>query len=172
MVIAAFLLGCQELADADVWWHLGGGQWILDHRRLPGLDPFTFSSPDRTWVDLHWLFQVTLAAAFAGGGVRGVILLTATLCTAAMVVVLALRDRRWPCWIVAACWLPALADQRPVRAATRNLVDLVDGPLPHYPPQGRRHPGADLDSAAHSGAVGEHARALHPGTHHPGGVPG
>jgi len=36
------------------------------------------------------------------------ILTTSTVCAAVFMVVLTLRDRRWPSWIVAACWLPAL----------------------------------------------------------------
>ena len=109
MVAAAFLLGCQQLFDADFWWHLKSGQWILEQRSVPTVDPFTFASADRPWVDLSWLFQVTLAAAFAAGGVSGAIVMTAAVCAAAIAIVLILRDRRSPCWLVAACWLPAVA---------------------------------------------------------------
>ncbi len=70
VVVFAFLLGCQQLFDADFWWHLRSGQWILEHRRVPSVDPFTFASAGRAWIDLSWLFQVTLAIAFAMGGVR------------------------------------------------------------------------------------------------------
>ena len=49
-----------------------------------------------------------LAAAFALAAVPGVILFTATVCAAVILVVMTLRDRRWPIPIVAACWLPAL----------------------------------------------------------------
>ena len=44
MAAAAAVLGCQELFDGDVWWHLRAGQWILANGRLPSLDPFTFAS--------------------------------------------------------------------------------------------------------------------------------
>ena len=108
MVAAAFALGCQQLSDADVWWHLRAGRWIWENRAVPSLDPFTYASPDRPWVDLHWLFQVIVAAAFAGGGVPGVILTTSTMCASVLLVVLTVRDRRWSSPIVAACWLPAL----------------------------------------------------------------
>jgi hypothetical protein len=26
LVVVAFLLGCYEMADSDVWWHLSGGR--------------------------------------------------------------------------------------------------------------------------------------------------
>jgi tetratricopeptide (TPR) repeat protein len=109
MLSAAFLLGCQQLSDADFWWHLRSGQFILEQRKIPTVDPFTFASADRPWVDLSWLFQVTLAVAFAAGGVPGAIVMTAAVCAAAIAVVLILRDRRAPSWLAAVCWLPALA---------------------------------------------------------------
>ena len=109
VVVAAFVLGCQQLWDADFWWHLKSGQWILEHREVPKVDPFTFASADRPWVDLSWLFQVTLAAAFAAGGVAGAIVMTAAVCAAAVVVVLILSDRRAPFWLITACWLPAVS---------------------------------------------------------------
>ena len=71
MGTAAFALGCQELFDGDVWWHLRAGQWILENRKVPILDPFTFTSADRPWIDLQWLFEVILVLAYAAGGVRG-----------------------------------------------------------------------------------------------------
>ena len=75
MAVAAFLLGCQELSDGDVWWHVRSGQWIWSHRGVPVLDPFTFASADRPWIDLHWVFQLMLAGAYALGKVSGMILL-------------------------------------------------------------------------------------------------
>jgi hypothetical protein len=119
MVAAAFALGCQKLYDADVWWHLRAGQWIWANRRVPALDPFTFASVDRPWIDLHWLFQLILAAIYVIGGVPGMIVMTAAAYACVFLIAWTARDRRWPSWIVAACWLPALvvmstrADPRP-----------------------------------------------------------
>ncbi len=104
----AFLLGWVELFDSDVWWHVRSGEWILDHRRVPMLDPFTFSSANRPWVDLHWGFQVLLAWANALGGVPGMILLASTVCSAAFLLALSARERGWPFWVRAWCWVPAL----------------------------------------------------------------
>ena len=56
MGIVAFLLGCVEMFDTDVWWHVRAGEWILKEGRVPRLDPFTFSSANRPWIDLHWGF--------------------------------------------------------------------------------------------------------------------
>jgi tetratricopeptide (TPR) repeat protein len=108
MAAAAFALGCQELSDADVWWHVRAGQWIWHNQKVPTLDPFTFGSADRPWIDLHWLFQVWLAAVFAAVGVRGMILMVSGVWTAVVLVGLTAGRRRWPVWVATACWLPAL----------------------------------------------------------------
>ena len=106
--LAAFALGCQELFDADVWWHVRAGQWILANGRVPRLDLFTFGSVDRPWIDLHWLFELVLATVFAVGRVPAIVLLTAVVSAAVLMVAPTARDKRWPSWVVAACWLPAL----------------------------------------------------------------
>jgi tetratricopeptide (TPR) repeat protein len=104
----AFALGYQELADPDFWWHLRAGQWILANGVVPRTDPFTFGSMGRPWIDLQWFFEMILATVFATGRVRSIVLMTAVVATGVLLVALMARDKRWPGWILAACWLPAL----------------------------------------------------------------
>lgn len=70
--IVFFLLGAavgfKELADPDIGWHLAGGLWILDHRRLPGADPF--SAEHHAWICYSWLPEILLAAIYRVGGFR------------------------------------------------------------------------------------------------------
>lgn len=108
LVLATFVLGCQQLFDGDTWWHLRSGEWILSHRRVPTLDPFSFASADRPWIDLHWGFQVLVASAYRLGGLAAVILLTATVCAGTILIALAARGRTWPVCLVAAVWIPAV----------------------------------------------------------------
>ena len=108
MVAAASVLACQELRDPDAWWHLRSGQWILENRRLPTLDPFTFASADREWIDLHWGFQIALALAYRFGGVAGMIALASAVCGVTLLIAMTARMRDWPAWVVAAAWVPAL----------------------------------------------------------------
>src|SRR5690349_1734497 len=72
LVVVAGWLGCVELLDSDVWWHLASGRWIVANRGVPRLDPFSFASADRPWIDLHWGFQVLLWMVYRAGGVAGV----------------------------------------------------------------------------------------------------
>jgi tetratricopeptide (TPR) repeat protein len=108
LAIVGFLLCCHELFDPDVWWHLRGGQWIRSHGHAPGLDPFTFGSQDRLWVDLHWGFEVVLSWAYDLGGVAGIILLAATVAMAGLLTALAVRRPGAPLALAVICWVPAL----------------------------------------------------------------
>ncbi len=76
---------------------------------MPALDPFTFASADRPWIDLHWLFQLMLAAAHRAGGVPGMIVMAAAACAAVVLIGMTTRQRGWPIAVTTACWLPALA---------------------------------------------------------------
>ncbi len=108
MGVLAFLLGWVEMFDADVWWHVRAGDWILSHRDVPRLDPFSFASADREWIDLHWGFQVMLALAHRMGGVPGMLLLASASCASAFLIALTARRAGWPLWVGAWCWVPAL----------------------------------------------------------------
>jgi tetratricopeptide (TPR) repeat protein len=125
LVSAAFALVCQELGDTDIWWHLKAGQWIWTQGKVPTHDPFTFTSAERPWIDLHWLFQLMLAAAFAAGGVRGMIFMASGAFAAVLLMSVSARDRRWPCWLVVACWLPALAAMSQRSAPRPELFSLL-----------------------------------------------
>jgi hypothetical protein len=77
--------------DADVWWHLRAGQWILANDQVPRIDPFTFGSAGRPWIDLHWLFEVILAEVFATGDMRAIVLMTAVVSASVLSVALMAR---------------------------------------------------------------------------------
>ncbi len=108
LVVVCLLIGCHEMSESDVWWHLRAGQYILSQHGPPRQDPFTFSSADRRWIDLHWGFEVVLAGVYGLAGVAGLVLLSATAYAAAVLLVwLALRSQG-PAWLRALGWLPAL----------------------------------------------------------------
>jgi len=96
------------MMDSDIWWHLRGGQWILEHHRVPHLDPFTFGSADKVWIDIHWSYQVVLALTYQAGGMGAVVLLGATLGAVAVMLSLTVRRGNWPMPVVIICWMPAL----------------------------------------------------------------
>ncbi len=171
MVAAAFLLGCQELSDSDVWWHLRSGQWIWSHRSVPVLDPFTFASADRPWIDLHWLFQLMLAGSYALGRVPGMILLASAAWACMILVGLTSRERQWPMWMIVSCWLPALVVLSDRFGPRPELVVAPGhGGLSDRFAAGRSVAGPGLGFAARSGDLGQRACTFHSRADHSGGL--
>lgn len=72
------LLACfcvQEIIDVDIWWHLKAGEHILSTRSVPERDIFSYTSADRPWIDLHWLYQVLVYLVHRLAGAGGLLLL-------------------------------------------------------------------------------------------------
>jgi len=77
---SAPVLVCLYLADvfdADVWWHLKTGAWILAHRAVPYADPFMTPVHGQPWAAYSWLFEVLMVRLYAGLGLSGILAYTA-----------------------------------------------------------------------------------------------
>ncbi|HEX8839355.1 MAG TPA: hypothetical protein VF750_02665, partial [Sphingomicrobium sp.] len=95
--------------DGDVSWHIATGRWILDHRAVPHVDPFSFTWAGKPWVPIEWLSEVVYASAYRLGGYSGV----AAVVTAALMVLHAFvyfNASRW----VSAALLPIVAMDFPL----------------------------------------------------------
>lgn len=66
----------QVFSDGDTWWHVGAGDWILAHGRIPKTDPFSHTMPGAPWHAHEWLSEVLMALAHRVGGWVGVAALT------------------------------------------------------------------------------------------------
>lgn len=71
------LLGPQLLNDPDTYSHVAFGRWIIAHRTVPFVDPFTHTAAGMHWVAFEWLSQVMYAAAHVLGGWSAVVVLAA-----------------------------------------------------------------------------------------------
>lgn len=76
-VFALVLWPLNLLNDGDTWWHLSAGDWILAHRAVPHVDPFSYTFAGQPWVAHEWLSEVLVSLGFAAAGWPGVMLLTA-----------------------------------------------------------------------------------------------
>ncbi|HVY58558.1 MAG TPA: hypothetical protein VHA77_11970 [Xanthobacteraceae bacterium] len=63
------------LNDADTYWHIAVGRWILEHRTFPHVDVFSYTMPGTPWIAKEWLSQVLYAVAHEIGGWPMVVLL-------------------------------------------------------------------------------------------------
>ncbi|HPQ40920.1 MAG TPA: hypothetical protein PLV45_11165, partial [bacterium] len=62
------LMSFHTITEPDMGYHLHAGQWILRNTVWPGTDAFTYTVPDHPYIDLHWLYQVTITGIHSLGG--------------------------------------------------------------------------------------------------------
>lgn len=71
----AFLFWPHTLADGDTFWHVAAGEWMLQHLRVPHVDPFSVPHFGQRWVAHEWLSEVLMAGAHRLLGWTGVLVL-------------------------------------------------------------------------------------------------
>jgi hypothetical protein len=110
----------QPGVDADAWWHLRTGRWIVEHAAAPATDPFSAYGEGRAWVAYSWLFEVLLYGLHAALGLAGLMIFqvgAALAVVAALHRLIAPRERHFLSAIglmsAAALALSLLCKQRP-----------------------------------------------------------
>jgi hypothetical protein len=83
--IAIFTMAARVSADTDTWWHLRTGQWIVEHRAVPMVDPFSYTRLGADWKIPGWLAQTLMYELFVLFGFAGLNLFTAFFVTLAFV---------------------------------------------------------------------------------------
>ncbi|OFV94087.1 MAG: hypothetical protein A3G76_07665 [Acidobacteria bacterium RIFCSPLOWO2_12_FULL_65_11] len=73
------LFAARYLSDTDLGYHLKGGQWILENRRFPSTDVYTYTRSSADYLDLHWLYQVLIYSMYRVGGYTSLSLLNIVL---------------------------------------------------------------------------------------------
>jgi hypothetical protein len=101
LYLLLLLLGNGLLNDADTYWHIAAGNWILAHG-FPHTDPFSFTFFARPWIAKEWLSQLAYAEAYRLGGWTAVVVIAAAAIALAFgLLTSALREKLAP--------LPAIA---------------------------------------------------------------
>jgi hypothetical protein len=70
-------LGDRLLNDADTYWQIALGHWIVAQHAVPHVDTFSWTVAGKPWISSQWLAQVIFAQTFAAAGWTGVVVLTA-----------------------------------------------------------------------------------------------
>jgi hypothetical protein len=80
--------------DADTYWHIRSGEWMLDHHAVLRIDVFSYTRLGAPWDAQEWLSEILTALAWRGGGWAGLhILFGAAFGTTAAIVGFGLRKR-------------------------------------------------------------------------------
>ena len=70
-IVTIALVACQPglvLRDADTYWHLAAGRWMLEHGSVPTLDAFSHSMPGAPWTAFEWLSELVMVGVYRLGG--------------------------------------------------------------------------------------------------------
>ncbi len=74
--------------DSDLWYHLNGGRYILEHGFIPKDSSFfSFIEPPREWVDYYWLFQVLVYKIYSFADYYGLVFFRAIVFIAILFIV-------------------------------------------------------------------------------------
>ncbi len=60
------------VSDADIWWHLRTGEWILQHHAVPHVDSFS-ALAGKSWLAYSWLFECIVTRLFQWLGLVGIV---------------------------------------------------------------------------------------------------
>ncbi len=79
ILLSVFLFSIRPITDNDVWWHLATGKYILENKKIPNSDPFSYTNYGGEWIDHAWLAQVIFFSAYNAFGALGLVLLKSIL---------------------------------------------------------------------------------------------
>jgi len=100
-VFALFLFSARTLADADTFWHVAAGNWMLAHGAVPDTDPFAYTMAGQPWLAHEWLAEVVFALAWRAAGWSGMVIVSGAAAALAFgIMARTLEDYvpRWPAW--------------------------------------------------------------------------
>jgi hypothetical protein len=83
MFISLFVMATRSVLDADFWWHLRTGQWIMENKAIPHDDPFSFTFSGKIWTAHEWLSEILLFSVYQSGGLRSLALIFSGIITVA-----------------------------------------------------------------------------------------
>jgi hypothetical protein len=72
---AVGLAALRPIGDADFWWLLRAGRYMVETRSFPTTDPFSATAHGAEWLNHAWGFELLAYGVYALAGTTGVILL-------------------------------------------------------------------------------------------------
>jgi hypothetical protein len=70
-LLAVVAVAIRPVTDPDFWWHVDTGRWILEHRRLPAHDLYTYTAVGHPWTDHEYLTEVLMSLVQSRLGLAG-----------------------------------------------------------------------------------------------------
>lgn len=80
--------------DTDLWYHLSGGRYLVQHGVIPHDAYFSYIQPPKLWYDYYWLFQAVVYIIHQFTGYHGLVVLRILLYLATVLLIHLLLFRR------------------------------------------------------------------------------
>ncbi|GAB4472108.1 MAG: hypothetical protein Kow0088_06450 [Anaerolineales bacterium] len=71
-----YLMAARVSVDADTWWHLRAGQWMIENRQILTKDLFSYTRYEAEWRYPGWLIEIPMAFIESKLGLGGLNILT------------------------------------------------------------------------------------------------
>jgi hypothetical protein len=123
VVVAVAAMAVRPAFDTDTWWHLRAGQWIVENKQVPRVDPFSSTMRGRPWEYPGWLAQVVMLGFYRFGGLAGLTAFSAILVGVAFLFLWPLLDG--PLLLRAAILLLAAATSAVYWAARPHIASFA-----------------------------------------------
>ncbi len=94
VILVASIGGHRLFGDADAATHVATGSWILHHRQVPRVDPFSGTRPGAEWFAHEWLADLGSALLYRACGWNGLVAAAALLIALPHVVLFRFLVRR------------------------------------------------------------------------------
>jgi hypothetical protein len=100
-VAALFCIRMAFVHDADIWWHLRTGEWMVQHGGIPHTDHFTSFGTGKPWAAYSWLFELLVYKLFQRFGLTGIVMYSTGMVVAIAVAIFHLIRRLQPDFSIA-----------------------------------------------------------------------
>lgn len=77
LYVMLLALGGKLLNDADTYWQIALGDWMIANRAVPHVDIYSWTVAGQPWISSQWLAQVIFAAVYGALGWSGVVAVSA-----------------------------------------------------------------------------------------------
>jgi hypothetical protein len=74
-LIAVGLSALRAIEDADFWWLLRAGRYMVETRSFPTTDPFSGTAQGAEWLNHAWGFELLVYGVYSLAGTTGIIVL-------------------------------------------------------------------------------------------------
>ncbi len=72
--ILILFLSLRRITDADIGFHLKGGEWMLVNKSFHRYDEFTYTVNKNEYIAMYWLFQIIIYLIYKISDYRGIVI--------------------------------------------------------------------------------------------------